>query len=322
MKRAGQVLAGCLVAALVAAGGMVGAQILPEATDPAGDASPAYLDIVRAWVEATDDAITFHMRLAEAPPVESEVYIAYVWLVDGDRNPSTGQNYGAIGSDRNIRVSYDPINPPPYYGWNGYIDYIPWDPSYPPVPPLTVAFDRESNEVSITIPVGESLFPVDIDEDGLFNWRALAFNEAPTSTADEAPEGGYRPVSLYAAPPVHVDALIDIKPGSYPNAVNLGSHGRIPVAILSSIAFDATTLDPSLTYLAGAGVSIRGKGDNYMVSEEDVDGDGLVDLVVHVYTENLDPGSFQDGYACLVGFTDDWSVEVVGWDEITVVPPE
>ena len=37
---------------------------------------------------------------------------------------------------------------------------------------------------------------------------------------------------------------IDIKPGSDPNSINLGSAGVIPVAILSSEAFDATTVDP------------------------------------------------------------------------------
>ncbi len=118
---------------------------------------------------------------------------------------------------------------------------------------------------------------------------------------------------------INVD--IDIKPGSYPNAINLGSHGLIPVAILSSADFDATTVDPETVELAGSGVAVRGKSNKYMAHDEDVNGDGLVDLVVQVATENLDPESFQDGYAILTGKTYD-GVPIEGEDEITIVPPE
>jgi len=120
-------------------------------------------------------------------------------------------------------------------------------------------------------------------------------------------------------PVVAKSVKIDIKPGSHPNAVNLGTQGLIPIAILSSPDFDATTVDPETVELAGAGVAVRGKGDKYMAHEEDVDGDGLVDLVVQVSTENLEPGSFQDGYAVLTGQTHD-GTPFEGRDEITIVP--
>lgn len=113
---------------------------------------------------------------------------------------------------------------------------------------------------------------------------------------------------------------IDIKPGSYPNAINLGSNGVIPVAILSSDTFDATTVDPETVLLAGAGVAVRGKGNKYLASQEDVNGDGLTDLVVKLETENLDPDTFQNGTAILTGETSD-GVEFTGSDEITIVPP-
>ncbi len=120
---------------------------------------------------------------------------------------------------------------------------------------------------------------------------------------------------------IAIDVYIDIKPGSYPNAINLGSRGLIPVAILSDEQFDATTVDPDTVELAGAGVELRGKSNKYMAHEEDVNGDGLVDLVVHVATQNLDPGSFQDGYAILTGQTLDGQA-IEGRDEISIVPPE
>ncbi|MHC4521451.1 MAG: hypothetical protein ACYTAS_22900, partial [Planctomycetota bacterium] len=45
---------------------------------------------------------------------------------------------------------------------------------------------------------------------------------------------------------------IDIKPGSWPNAINQGSNGLIPIAIFSSPEFDATQVDPTTVSLAGA----------------------------------------------------------------------
>ena len=121
-----------------------------------------------------------------------------------------------------------------------------------------------------------------------------------------------------------IQVVIDIKPGSYPNPINLGSYGLIPVAILSSEDFDATTVDPESVELAGAGVAVRGKSNKYMAHQEDVNGDGLVDLMAQVATENLDPDSFQDGFAILTGnlFEEFGGTLIEGADEITIVPQE
>ena len=80
---------------------------------------------------------------------------------------------------------------------------------------------------------------------------------------------------------------IDIKPGTYPNTINLGSNGTAPVAILSSETFDATTIDPLTVTLAGANVRLKGKGTP-MSSFEDINKDGRLDLLVHVETEALE----------------------------------
>ena len=83
-----------------------------------------------------------------------------------------------------------------------------------------------------------------------------------------------------------IDVQIDIKPGSDLNPINLGSKGSVPVAIFSTIDFDATTIDPLTVTLAGASVRIKGKGTP-QASAADVDGDGLIDLIVHVDTSTL-----------------------------------
>lgn len=116
-----------------------------------------------------------------------------------------------------------------------------------------------------------------------------------------------------------VQVQIDIKPGSYPNAINLGSNGVVPVAILSSADFDAASVDAQTVTLAGASVAVRGKGSKELAAFEDIDGDGRLDLVVHVVTENLLPGLFQDGFAVLEGRTFGGNA-IRGQDEIVVVP--
>jgi hypothetical protein len=124
--------------------------------------------------------------------------------------------------------------------------------------------------------------------------------------------------AILSVPLPYVQVDIDIKPGSYPNTINLGSQGVIPVAILSRAGFDAATVDPDTVALAGAGVAVRGKGDRSMAHQEDANGDGMVDLVVQVRTQNLDPQQFQDGHAILTAETTDGRL-IQGKDEIVIV---
>jgi hypothetical protein len=113
---------------------------------------------------------------------------------------------------------------------------------------------------------------------------------------------------------------VDVKPGSTVNPVNLGSRGLLPVAIFSTESFDATRIDPATVEVAGAGIAVRGKGGKYMAHPEDVNQDGLVDLVIHVETQALDPGQLQDGYAVVTGAT--YAGErFQGADEVRLVPP-
>lgn len=109
---------------------------------------------------------------------------------------------------------------------------------------------------------------------------------------------------------------IDIKPGSFPNTINLGSKGNVPVAIFSTTVFDATTIDPITVTLAGASVKLKGKG-TAMTSFEDVNGDGLQDIIVHVDTAALEL-SMGDTDAVLGGETYDGK-KIRGTDTIRVI---
>lgn len=119
----------------------------------------------------------------------------------------------------------------------------------------------------------------------------------------------------FAPPPIQVD--IDIRPGDYPNVINLRSNAAVPVAILTTDAFDATTVDPTTVQLAGASVRISGKG-NVLSSQGDIDDDGDIDLLVHVETQgiSLQPGATT---ATLMGRMFGGDV-IEGSDDIVIVP--
>jgi len=125
-------------------------------------------------------------------------------------------------------------------------------------------------------------------------------------------------VAVTVEGPSVVDVEIDIKPGSDPNSINLGSNGNVPVAIFSAVDFDATTIDPTTVKLADAAVRVVGKKGNLQASIEDVNGDGLPDLVVHIDTQGLALGA-GDVVAVLTGETYDGTL-IEGSDTVRIVP--
>ncbi len=72
---------------------------------------------------------------------------------------------------------------------------------------------------------------------------------------------------------------IDIKPGSYPNSINLKSRGVLPVAVLTDNFFNAKDIVVNSVLFAGA-EPLRG-------NLEDVDKDGDLDLILHFDTRLL-----------------------------------
>ncbi|HSM72312.1 MAG TPA: hypothetical protein VK851_12280, partial [Anaerolineales bacterium] len=76
----------------------------------------------------------------------------------------------------------------------------------------------------------------------------------------------------------------DIKPGSDTNPINPNSRGKIPVAILSTADFDAPAM------VDASSLTVGPTGDESSLAfcndgPEDVNGDGLLDLVCHFHTQ-------------------------------------
>ncbi|MHC4865881.1 MAG: NosD domain-containing protein [Planctomycetota bacterium] len=116
---------------------------------------------------------------------------------------------------------------------------------------------------------------------------------------------------------------MDIKPGSYPNVINLGSNGVIPLAFLTDEDFDALTIYPDTITLRGEDcndglVKVRGKKGQPMATPEDVDDDGDLDLLVHLDTERLADYEL-DAEVEIGGLTQE-GIVVSGTDTVHIVP--
>jgi Tol biopolymer transport system component len=109
-------------------------------------------------------------------------------------------------------------------------------------------------------------------------------------------------------PVIPVD--IDIKPGSFPNSINLKSKGVVPVAVLTTADFDASTIDPQTVEFAGAS-PVRW-------TMEDVDGDGDLDMLFHFKTQELNLTA-DSTEATLTGETYA-GVSIQGTDTVNIVP--
>lgn len=114
---------------------------------------------------------------------------------------------------------------------------------------------------------------------------------------------------------------VDIKPGSFPNSVNPCRPGVLPIAILGSADLDVGDID--VTTIT---VSCMGDDANPLrTAVEDVNGDGIDDLVFHMaiediaWCENAEPGDLVN--VLVVGQLLDDTV-FAGEDVIRIVPPK
>ncbi|HKP71269.1 MAG TPA: LamG domain-containing protein [Pyrinomonadaceae bacterium] len=115
-----------------------------------------------------------------------------------------------------------------------------------------------------------------------------------------------------------VPISIDIKPGSDINPINLGSKGTTPVALLGTEVFDVTTVDVTSIRFAGAPIRTKPNGRLHY-SYEDVNSDGILDLMMHFSTVDLDLDR-DSTEATLTGIGGDDRC-ISGTDVVRPVPP-
>lgn len=90
-----------------------------------------------------------------------------------------------------------------------------------------------------------------------------------------------------ASSPQATRVEIDVLPGEASKFIDAATRSTVPVAILSSVDFDATTINPTSVKLAGAPMT-KGRGGQWLRGVlSDVNGDGRMDLIVYVSANSL-----------------------------------
>lgn len=110
---------------------------------------------------------------------------------------------------------------------------------------------------------------------------------------------------------------IDIKPGSFPNSINPRNRGKTPVAILSTPTFNApATIDPTSPTFGRTGNEQSLAFCNS--SPQDVNGDGIPDMVCHFNTE--DTGFLPADTIGTLKAQKFNNQEVIGTDSVRILP--
>jgi uncharacterized repeat protein (TIGR03803 family) len=123
-----------------------------------------------------------------------------------------------------------------------------------------------------------TVFKLNPDGTGFTVLANLSSDFGCLAGTDTAPDG------TVCVEPAITEVAIDIKPGSDTNPLNPGSRSVIPVAILTTATFDATTVDPSTVHFGRSG----SEAAVVQSALADVNGDGRPDLILHFRTQETD----------------------------------
>lgn len=122
--------------------------------------------------------------------------------------------------------------------------------------------------------------------------------------------------------PEHTPVLIDIKPGGYPNTINLTSRGLLAVAVLTTDNFDTRLFTPEMAHLSDASATNEGcTGATYVRwKRDDVNGDGRLDLVFFFAIQSLD---FTTGTTAATlmahGLSGSETLHIMGTDTVKII---
>ncbi|MBU0639533.1 MAG: Ig-like domain-containing protein [Planctomycetes bacterium] len=137
-------------------------ELISELTDPLQPECEGCVDILYAWIEQDGGLLTFSIQTRESIPQsisDPNEHITFLWLVDADNDPNTGQPHEQVGTEFNVRVCINDV-----FG-GGFVDVTG---GLPGGGPGTVLIT--DNLVQITIGLGQIANPTQ------FHWACDAFH--------------------------------------------------------------------------------------------------------------------------------------------------
>jgi len=165
-----------------------GGEIIGQLSDLVQPEVEAFVDITSAWVEKDGSSLTFVLELRGNGPdpadfTEPDTGMTYIWLVDADNNPNTGQSW--VGNDFNVRVVVS--NNPNWAG--GFVDVV----------------GAMGGGGSGTVQVADNLVKITIEKSQIgspdyFSWRSDAayWVNGPTQSYNGVtPESGFAQLLAY-----------------------------------------------------------------------------------------------------------------------------
>jgi YVTN family beta-propeller protein len=186
-----------------------------------------------------------------------------------------------------------------------------------------VVVDTASNTIIHVIEVGQIPFGIALSPDDSKAYIANTWDDnvsvldtASNTIVSTIPVGGHPwAFGRFIDTTSRIKVAIDIKPGVYPNTIQLGAKGTVPVAILTTADFDASTVDPATVTFADASPIKRKMVDK--VDMVDVDYDGDVDMLLSFNTQDLN----LDIYSTEATLTGETNVgeQIEGTDSVSIV---
>jgi hypothetical protein len=83
--------------------------------------------------------------------------------------------------------------------------------------------------------------------------------------------------------PAPLKVIVDVKPGDNPTTIEKNRGGMLPVAVISTAKFDATTIDPSSVRIGPPGT----EAEAFKTTNSDADEDGRNDFLILVRLTDL-----------------------------------